>query len=327
MKAIIVDDEKHVREGLLLLADWEKLGINTILEAADGNQAMQLISKHRPEIIFTDMSMPRCDGIDLLRWIYENELTAKVIVISGYDDFKYTKNAIMYGSFDYILKPINPAELNETLTRAVVEWKQQNSARLSTLENNRAVLDHLLSDSLSQPHLPDRVSSQLNIVICKPYSVAIIQMAGIIQTAYKKNADIAFEKVIETCNQFLTKKDKGVAFKNTNKDEELVLILWKTPDIKEIINQVVLEIKRANELDCLIVAGESSDELMLAYKSAKNTLDKFNLLTLTVQANEGEHYDLAYLLDFSVEVKWAIQSGSVEQLDRILDKIFNKIED
>ncbi|MFC0558836.1 response regulator transcription factor [Halalkalibacter alkalisediminis] len=327
MKAIIVDDEKHVREGLLLLADWDALGIKTVLEAADGDEAMNLISEHQPEIIFTDMSMPRCDGIDLLRWIYESNLSPKVIVVSGYDDFKYTKNAIMYGSFDYILKPINPTELNETLSRAVVEWRQQNSARLSTLENTRAVLDHLLTNSLTQSSLPDRVTSQLNVQACKPYIIALFPMAGIVQAAFEGNAEQALETVIETCNDFLSKGNhQGVAFQNMNKDEEMVVLFWESHDVRKVIDLVVQNVKDKTNRTCAVVVGRSSDQLKDAYEFANNALATLDLRHLTVQANEGDHLDLVYLFDYSEEVKWSIQSGSIEQLERILDDIFGRIE-
>lgn len=125
MKAIIVDDEKHVREGLMLLADWSRFGIKTIMEAVDGNEAVKLITEHRPEIIFTDMRMPKRDGISLLKWIHSSDISSKTIVVSGYDDFEYMRNAICYKSFDYILKPIDPEILNETLERAITEWNQQ----------------------------------------------------------------------------------------------------------------------------------------------------------------------------------------------------------
>lgn len=125
MKAIIVDDEKHVREGLLLLAEWKKFGIHTVLEAKDGEEATRIIKEHQPEIIFTDMRMPKKDGISLLKWIHTSKILSKTIVVSGYDDFEYMRNAIYYKSFDYLLKPIEPDLLNETLERAVNEWKEQ----------------------------------------------------------------------------------------------------------------------------------------------------------------------------------------------------------
>ncbi|MEF7565239.1 response regulator [Bacillus infantis] len=119
MKAIIIDDEKHVREGLLMLAEWEKHGISSIFEAEDGEEAIRLIGEVQPDIIFTDMNMPRCDGISLLKWIHGSQCQVKTIVVSGYDDYEYMRNAIYYKSFDYILKPIDPELLNETLKRAV----------------------------------------------------------------------------------------------------------------------------------------------------------------------------------------------------------------
>ncbi len=116
---MIVDDEKHVREGLLLLAEWERFGIKTVIEAADGEEAMKLVAKERPQIIFTDMRMPKKDGVALLQWLYTSNWKTKTIVVSGYDDFRYLKETITYQGFDYLLKPINPTDLNKTLQRAV----------------------------------------------------------------------------------------------------------------------------------------------------------------------------------------------------------------
>ncbi|MCG1021532.1 response regulator transcription factor [Sutcliffiella horikoshii] len=131
MKAIIIDDEKHVRDGLQLLADWKGNGIDKVYEAGDGDEAIRLIKEHRPEIIFTDMQMPKRDGISLLKWIAESELTSITIVVSGYDDYTFMRNAITYKSFDYILKPIDPDLLNETLERAVKKWKEEALVRRS----------------------------------------------------------------------------------------------------------------------------------------------------------------------------------------------------
>lgn len=132
MKAIIIDDEKHVRDGLQLLADWKGNGIDTVYEAEDGDEAIRLIKEHRPEIIFTDMQMPKRDGISLLKWIAESELSSITIVVSGYDDYTFMRNAITYKSFDYILKPIDPDLLNETLERAVKKWKEEALVRRSS---------------------------------------------------------------------------------------------------------------------------------------------------------------------------------------------------
>ena len=117
VKAIIIDDEKHVREGLLLLAQWKHHGIHTILEAEDGEEAKKLIMEHKPEIIFTDMRMPKLDGISLLKWLHSSNIHCKTIVVSGYDDFEYMRNAIYYKSFDYLLKPIRQERLQTALKK------------------------------------------------------------------------------------------------------------------------------------------------------------------------------------------------------------------
>ncbi|MBU8880156.1 response regulator [Bacillus sp. FJAT-29790] len=152
MKAIIVDDEKHVREGLQLLAEWDKVGIKTVLEAEDGETAIELISKHRPAIIFTDMRMPKRDGISLLKWLNSSNIPSKTIVVSGYDDFEYMRNAIYYRSFDYILKPIDPEILNETLEKAVKEWNEleDNQAIFQIEKNNMQEIEEYLQKNYQQ---------------------------------------------------------------------------------------------------------------------------------------------------------------------------------
>ena len=126
LKALIIDDEKHVREGIKILANWKDYNINDIFEANDGEEAIVLIERWKPEIIFTDMKMPKVDGISLLKRLNEAKVTSIVIVVSGYGDYEYMRSAIHYNSFDYILKPIDPEILNETIERAVQKWKDVN---------------------------------------------------------------------------------------------------------------------------------------------------------------------------------------------------------
>jgi two-component system, response regulator YesN len=98
MKALIVDDEKHVREGIKILGDWEQNGIDEIYEAGNGEEAIHLIQKYKPEIIFSYMKIPKMDGVNLLEWIKENQPTSKTIVVTGYDDYHYMRKAIHFGS-------------------------------------------------------------------------------------------------------------------------------------------------------------------------------------------------------------------------------------
>ncbi|UUZ84941.1 helix-turn-helix domain-containing protein [Paenibacillus sp. P26] len=86
-------------------------------EAEDGLEAIRLIESLGPELVITDMRMPGMDGIELLKELRERFPSTQIIVISGYDDFMYTKQAILAQAKDYLLKPIDPKELNAVLER------------------------------------------------------------------------------------------------------------------------------------------------------------------------------------------------------------------
>ena len=126
MKVLIVDDERHVREAIRLLVNWDSYGIETILEAQDGNIAMEILAREQPQIVFTDMMMPGIKGTELLAWIQQHAPRTKTIVISGHDDFDFVRKTVMYGGIDYILKPIDPLQLNEAVEKAVNSRKQED---------------------------------------------------------------------------------------------------------------------------------------------------------------------------------------------------------
>ncbi|WP_010175337.1 response regulator transcription factor [Bacillus coahuilensis] len=119
MKLLLVDDELHVREGIRLLGRWEELQITEIVEAENGQQAVQIIETSSPEIIITDMKMPVMGGGKLLEWLNETECPSIRIVLTGFDQYEYMRKAVQHGSFDYLLKPIDPDLLHEVLTKAV----------------------------------------------------------------------------------------------------------------------------------------------------------------------------------------------------------------
>lgn len=129
MKALIVDDEKHVRDAIRMLVDWEKYGIEEIYEAPEGETAIRIIEAEKPEIIFTDMRMPLVDGVELMEWIHRRFPQAKTIVVSGHDDFEYVRHTVKYGGMDYLLKPIDADELEEALAKAVQSWRKEHEAR------------------------------------------------------------------------------------------------------------------------------------------------------------------------------------------------------
>ncbi|NRF93777.1 response regulator [Paenibacillus frigoriresistens] len=117
IKTLIVDDEEWNRDLIKRFGNWEAYGMELIGEAENGLEAIQIIERLKPDVVITDMRMPGMDGVELLQQINDRFGEIKIIVISGYDDFVYTKQAILAQAKDYLLKPINPTELNEVLLK------------------------------------------------------------------------------------------------------------------------------------------------------------------------------------------------------------------
>lgn len=117
-KLMIVDDEEWIREGIAKTIPWEKYGIIVCSTASNAQEAMEEFRIHHPDVVVTDIVMPGNTGVELCGWIQKEREHAKVIMLSGYDEFAYAKEAMGKGAFDYLLKPVEEQVLAETVVRA-----------------------------------------------------------------------------------------------------------------------------------------------------------------------------------------------------------------
>ncbi|KKI89885.1 hypothetical protein WQ54_22325 [Bacillus sp. SA1-12] len=125
---LLVDDESWTRETVKALIDFDSLDITHLMEAKNGEEALESIKRKRPDFIITDMKMPGIDGIGLLEVLERDYSDIPVIVLSGYQDFVYTRQAIKSRVIEYLPKPVDGTELNNALEKAMYEkrkWKQQ----------------------------------------------------------------------------------------------------------------------------------------------------------------------------------------------------------
>ena len=124
-KVLIIDDEPIIRKGLKNIINWKNFGCEVCGEAADGLDGSELIQKHLPDIIITDIKMPEVDGLTMLRDIKDKVPDSKIIILTGHRDFDYVHEAIKIGAFDFLLKPSKIEELTAVIARAVKELKFQ----------------------------------------------------------------------------------------------------------------------------------------------------------------------------------------------------------
>lgn len=114
-RIVIVDDEQFVRKGIIALVDWEKINYQVIGEASNGEDALELILREKPDVVLTDIRMPVFDGLQLIQRVKKLAThIPKFIIISGYNDFEYAQKAVRLGVTDFILKPVDKEELEQT---------------------------------------------------------------------------------------------------------------------------------------------------------------------------------------------------------------------
>lgn len=132
LKVFLVEDEYIIREAIRKTVNWEKEGYELVGEAGDGERAYPLILNTQPDILITDIRMPFMNGLELSRLVSKNLPAAKIIILSGYDDFSYAREAISIGVTDYLLKPVSGAKLLESMKRvgeSIEEERKQKSYR------------------------------------------------------------------------------------------------------------------------------------------------------------------------------------------------------
>ncbi|WP_159881709.1 response regulator [Paenibacillus puerhi] len=127
-KVVVVDDEKWIRKGLIQSIPWERFDFKLVGEAGDGHEAYALAMAEKPDLLFLDMRMPGLDGKQLIGMLNRELPGMLTIVVSGYSDFEYTKEAIRHNAYEYLLKPVKKDELYAVLEKAEAELQRRESA-------------------------------------------------------------------------------------------------------------------------------------------------------------------------------------------------------
>ncbi|MBR5597206.1 MAG: response regulator [Lachnospiraceae bacterium] len=153
---MIADDENYMLEAMANLIDWKKMDCQLVFKAKNGQMLLEQIKENPPDIIITDIKMPLVSGIDVAKYIYENELPIKVIILSAYADFSYAQEAIKYDVCGYLIK----TSVIEMLPAMIDKAIKQLSGRLDNKESEEKYSDDLLGrlQKYIADHYTDKVS-------------------------------------------------------------------------------------------------------------------------------------------------------------------------
>ncbi|MCA1030934.1 response regulator [Bacillus timonensis] len=339
MKILLIDDESHVREGIKILGEWEQLGIHSIFEADNGEEALTIIHKEKPSIIMTDMKMPKLNGIQLLEWLNTENIQCKTIVLTGYDDYQYMRKAIQFGATDYLLKPIDPDMLNQTLVKSIQELKQEAKERKERIYANKLFneamtmyRDRTLTALLQPSHsVPSAVFKELPAEEIEVSQAVIVTVGSAVFSHFSHDRDLTYFTLLNIINEIVVENRIGIAFRNLSNKGEIVIIYWASQDrINEYMERIYKAIEEVVGHACVFAIGNRSTfptELYFSYMSAVEVIQNRNLLDY----RNPKIYDQSFIedkgittiIDYTHDIEVAIQSGDMKEFQSLFRKVLD----
>jgi two-component system response regulator YesN len=350
MKLLIVDDEKHVREVICLLIDWQKHPDLEILEATDGQMAMDIIEQESPQIILTDMLMPIKNGAELLSWINENAPQCKTIVISGHGDFSLLRHTIQYGGIDYLLKPLDGQILNDTIAKAIDLWKSEEHARLTQQEKNIAfnqmrllywdkILTEFTKNLKHEETIKYLLTHEFGVMI--EFTNAQIglfdthTLSHFFLQKFNYDRELLLFSLINIINEKLKEHHDGIAFRHWDQKNEILIWFWKdtttTKKILEEMNRIIFKIYGFRLDIGLGNIHPFPEGLKLSFEEASHALQIRSLIqrnswihqATTSQLSERSSLQFSQYAD---QFRLTLQSGHFTQIEEVVDQWIQAVQ-
>lgn len=146
---MLIDDEEIIRKGLRKLIPWEDLGCEIVAEAEDGEQGFELIKEHVPDIIISDIRMPKKNGLEMIADVKDINPDTQIIILTGFREFEYAQEAIKLGVLQFLLKPSKIPEITAAIEEAVSNLKIQEKENEEYNRMKEEVKNYYLKDAIN----------------------------------------------------------------------------------------------------------------------------------------------------------------------------------
>ena len=337
-KVLLVDDETLIREAISENIQWEEMGFSFMGACENGKQAIEAIEKEQPDLLLTDINMPFVDGMELTKFVYENYPDTKVIIISGFDEFEYAKNAVKYQVLEYILKPITPMEFSETLLRVKKmfderkenqrDMKKIRSAYVSNLPMVQGrYLHNLLNGTVDYSKLQDKQEELRLNLDANCYNTALVEGDNLepFTSQYANVKDeLALFAIYNITAELIASENCGIAFQGIDEktailfmgDEEEMLKL----KIKQILPKIHQAVEEFLQIQVTIAVGKTVprlEELPDSFAKTKSALE-YKFMLGGNQTIEAEEYEEIRNSAKHVDIfEWASQIATTIRTDKI----------
>ena len=283
LKIFLAEDEVVVRETIKRMIPWEELGFELVGEAADGEMALPLLIRQQPDLLITDIKMPFMDGLTLARLAKKEIPGLKVVILSGYDDFNYAKQAIGIGVEDYLLKPITKNALIERLSeirsryeheKTQKEYYEKFQREMLAYEKNssRDFFEALVGGSMDMMEVYKRAEKLGLDIVAEAYNVLIFTMNCDEDFSGQRDEYSSWEaESLELLENFFAGHSSAMLFRS-NIFSYGVLLKGQRETIEENTRACVDEIRKIlsrqdGRREWFLAVGQSVDRLSQIQKS------------------------------------------------------------
>ena len=291
-KVLIVDDEPFILDGLKHVINWEEHGLEIIASAKNGIEALEIMEKSKVDILITDIKMPKMDGLELMRNIKQKNLNMKTIILSGYSEFDYAREAARLGIENYLLKPIEEEELSATLLTTVEKLEVELKNKLEQISGleiiKRNILYRWVTGSIADSELKQR-SDMVGIDLCSNFYLAgLIKISANhanqpvcgndpdIQQGEYSDIGLLQLTICSMCKDIIKAYGNNKVFNSLN-GEPVIIFSWNEQDynyqeVMELLSHCVESIKEKLRLDIKAFIGSIEQDYMSISKSYNNAV-------------------------------------------------------
>lgn len=347
-QAILADDERRVRNAIVKQGDWEAFGIELVDEVQDGDALLEAVERQRPSLVLTDMRMPGLNGAELIRTLRDKYPSVQLIIISGYDDFAYMKQAISSRVVDYLLKPVRGDALNEALRQAVRELDARSREKEETINVQRKLNESLplLNEDIFHQWLTGTNSGEeallrsLNLP-CAPdepgyTAVACIMdnFAEIAERRFRSNPHLLLYAVVNIANELF--EGVGKWFRSRQQDRELIAILYRSlprQTLDELLEKLSSQLLQLIDMIVLIGVGDSRTHPRQVRDSLNEARAALSLLHTGAKQASIAYYDRLDIPSPSARrqtdgserrLSAAIDSGNLAFVRQTVDEVYEE---
>lgn len=338
-----IDDIRSVVEGLSKEIRWEDHGISVCGTALNGADGLAMVESARPDIIVTDIRMPKLDGLELIKRVREMLPRSKVIFMTGFSDFEYAKQAVELGAFGFITKPFSLANIEEVVLKAKAEVECSRNQELHVAELERQVqasmpllrqefFKFLLHHKANPSEItsrweylkPDLEPNQLLVMV-----VEIDRFADFCRDVPMKDMELARFALLNITEETIAMFTKGLVFRETGSRLVAVMNMPSDESVVAVAEACCHNASMYTRLTVSIGLGRTVGtihELSASYSQAVHALSYHFYTGGNAVISYDDVADARIpvpggLYDRGLNIVYSLQSGNINHTLKTLDQI------